>query len=361
MCENESKEQLNFCFNWIRQNYTVIQTFFSIFIICRIWKFSTTTNNCQLIHQIEGLHSRTIRYLSWSSNGELLAQASFDGTVTVLHFDPSFSTYRLVSRLEGHESEVKCVEWSPNLQWLVSCGRDKTVWIWNYIKDDDDFECYAIKQEHSQDVKCICWHSTNSQVFFSGSYDGTVRVWNHDAEMDEWECIQTINAFFPSSNFPPPTVGHGLGIGGKLPGTIWSISTPPKKETLSNALSDSFVCAGEDGRMQEYQFDQSTQRWTLVFEVKESLSNGPIYCINWHPNESLSVAIGTADGTVVELLREEPVKQNEICKTLSWTVGRTFTAPLHSDVHSLCWLLEGKFLVYCTDSGAICVEPCAKI
>ena len=324
-------------------------------LILRIWRCTFSNkepSSISLLCSIENIHSRTIRHLSWSPNGQLLAQASFDGTVSIIRLTDLSSrslpvSYSLVTKLEGHENEVKASEWSPNGKWLATCGRDKTVWIWSYSDEDEDFECYAIKQEHSQDVKCLRWHPADSSILLSGSYDGTVRVWCHDVESDEWESVQTINAFF-----------GGQPSDGKLPGTVWSIEFILKK--LSNGTSqEAFVCVGDDGRFQEYQLDESTQRWKIAYESCEELCFGSIFSISTCQN---TLALGCSDGSLLILsqnsLEDYPSKEfssessNEP-KRSDWNISRRIYFATNSDINCVDWLFNGKAVVVCTDDSYV--------
>lgn len=110
-------------------------------------------------------HKRTVRYVSWSPSGEILATASFDSTVGIWERIPESMKkgdsgdpeWDCSGTLEGHDSECKCIEFSYNGSLLASCSRDKSVWVWE-VQPDSDFECLGVLMEHTQDVKAIAWH-----------------------------------------------------------------------------------------------------------------------------------------------------------------------------------------------------------
>ena len=76
---------------------------------------------------LEGAHYRTIRCVSWSPCGRLLAATSFDGTTSI--WSNKTPDFECVATLEGHENEVKSVAWSASGAYLATCSRDKSVWI----------------------------------------------------------------------------------------------------------------------------------------------------------------------------------------------------------------------------------------
>ena len=78
---------------------------------------------------LSGEHNRTIRSVSFSPCGNLLASCSFDGTCCI--WDRSKSgEFESTITLEGHENEVKWARWSVCGDYIATCSRDKSVWVW---------------------------------------------------------------------------------------------------------------------------------------------------------------------------------------------------------------------------------------
>lgn len=120
------------------------------------------TFKCKAI--LEQSHTRSIRSVTWSPDGSLLASAGFDGLVCVYKWSREEETFQLIASLEGHENEVKSVSFNSDGSLLASCSRDKSVWIWSLTDrdrlkkmatDDPDFECISVCTGHTQDVKMV--------------------------------------------------------------------------------------------------------------------------------------------------------------------------------------------------------------
>ena len=91
---------------------------------------------------IEKDHTKSIRSVSFSPSGSMLAIGSFDSVISVYHIVDG--VYELLSSLEGHDSEVKCVSWSPCEKHLASASRDKNIWIWEYETTSCEFVCISV-------------------------------------------------------------------------------------------------------------------------------------------------------------------------------------------------------------------------
>jgi WD40 repeat protein len=155
-----------------------------------MFSYEPSLNSLSLMDTITTSHKKTIRSVSFSPDGSLIAAASFDGTVSIHLL--SDGIYDCVNVIEGHESEVKSIEWHPTKMLLATCGRDKSVWVWDY-NEDFEFSCLCVINAHSQDVKQVRW-IPGSDKLASSSYDETIKIWaSEDVDDDmEYYCTQTL-------------------------------------------------------------------------------------------------------------------------------------------------------------------------
>ena len=80
-------------------------------LLLRFWNISSTS--LSLTHIVSQLHKRSIRSIDFSPDGRYLAQASFDGSTSVISLEysaeegkPVVMEHHLITLLEGHENEV---------------------------------------------------------------------------------------------------------------------------------------------------------------------------------------------------------------------------------------------------------------
>lgn len=138
-------------------------------------------------------HSRTLRSLTWSPDGSILALACFDSTTSLWREEESQEgggqrAFTCLNVLSGHENEVKSTAFSPSGEYFASCSRDRSVWIYE-TDPRSEYECVAVLQSHTQDVKMVRWHP-QQDVLFSCSYDDSIKVWGPDG--DDWSCRETL-------------------------------------------------------------------------------------------------------------------------------------------------------------------------
>ena len=159
----------------------------------KIWSIQNNNSNSNTIiciTTLEDAHTRTIRSCEFSPDDELIASASFDGTVIIWENNSKTkcSNFDEIASLEGHENEVKSVAWNAHGNFLATCGRDKRIWIWERL-NEVEFECVCVLEGHTQDVKYVKWHSTKN-ILYSCSYDDSIKVW-HEYN-DDWYCHETL-------------------------------------------------------------------------------------------------------------------------------------------------------------------------
>ena len=82
----------------------------------KIWQQDSATNQWKCICTLDEGHTKTIRHLSWSPQGTLLASASFDGTTCIWRKEVDKDTgsldFQCVQQLQDHQNEVKAIDWS---------------------------------------------------------------------------------------------------------------------------------------------------------------------------------------------------------------------------------------------------------
>ena len=92
---------------------------------------ANTENNAVEQRQLIG-HTHTVCMAAFSSDGELLASASEDGSVKLWNWKVGI----LLATLEGHTAGVLHVSFSPDGKTLATSSRDKTVILWDVAKKE---------------------------------------------------------------------------------------------------------------------------------------------------------------------------------------------------------------------------------
>ena len=256
--------------------------------VIRIWKFGmndvesnvSTSYDISCISTLEDGQSRTIRCCEWSNSGNMIASASFDGTVFLwAALSKDKRKWEKIASLEGHDNEVKSVTWNSSDDRLATCGRDKKIWVWE-ILPGGEFECVAVLEGHTQDVKFLAWHP-NLAIMFSCSYDDTIRVWREEDE-DEWVCSQVLT-------------GHKS--------TVWGLTFDQSGcEMISCSDDKSLILwrAVATGAEQEY----------MSVATLTGSHSGPIYSVHRRENlvltaggdNAISLCSATDDGLLQSLL-----------------------------------------------------------
>ncbi|PWI64386.1 hypothetical protein PCL_10524 [Purpureocillium lilacinum] len=121
-----------------------------------------------LVHTLEG-HDELVTSVAFSTDGKLLASASFDRTVKVW----DAATGDIVRTLEAHSYHVRSVAFSPDGKLLASASDDRTLKVW----DAATGEVQQTLEGHRKSVKSVAF-SPDGKLLASASSDGIVKVWN---------------------------------------------------------------------------------------------------------------------------------------------------------------------------------------
>lgn len=269
---------------------------------------------------------RSVRSVSFSPCGRMLAACGFDGITVVWHVPAEAldQPWPELTCLEGHENEAKCVAWSNAVTTqsndsaeylLATCGRDKAVWIWSLslpLESDQDLDfeadCMAVLQEHQQDVKSLAWHPS-LPMLASCSADQSLRVWKEDSGECEWLCASLYKAVHEN--------------------TIWDV-----KFDYSGRL---LATCSQDGLLKVWHFD-GLQCLSML-----SLATRPLYSLCWCAERTLVIASGQDSLFVVTLDANDP----------SVSIVHEHTNAHLGDVNCVSWNPSLKLLASAGDDKTI--------
>ncbi|KAJ8598305.1 hypothetical protein CTAYLR_007544 [Chrysophaeum taylorii] len=263
----------------------------------RIWQQQQQGGAWVEACQLEEVHDRTVRCVSWSPCGRFLAAVSFDATCTVwrtIDFD-------LVATLEGHENEVKACAWNANATLIATCGRDKTVWLWEV----EDFELLTVLHGHSADVKALAFEP-ETDALASASYDATIKIWEDDG--DDWACRGTLEGhtstvwdcrFLDSNRLASCGADRRVLVWHNNDGA-WTVVSRfddlhARPIYSIDATSAGLVAtAGGDNALAF--LDAETR--LLLFRVPRA-HDGDLNCVRFHPKDPTLLATASDDATVL--------------------------------------------------------------
>ena len=106
--------------------------------------------------------------IAFSPNGQLLAAAESDNTISVWNL----GTGQAQSALKKHDASVNAMAFSPDGRWLASGGDDRTIVLWDVAtgKSKRTFK------GHDQTVTSLAF-SSDGELIASGSGNASVVIW----------------------------------------------------------------------------------------------------------------------------------------------------------------------------------------
>jgi len=140
----------------------------------QLWTFQGMVN--QKPKTVLKGHSKSIKTLSFSSNGDYLASGSADETIKIWH--PTQQTTP-VQTLKAHNDIVNSVDFSPTGEMLASGSNDGTIRLWHI-----NGELHKTLSAHQGGVSSVDFASHRNH-FASGGYDGKIKIWQTDGTLQQ--------------------------------------------------------------------------------------------------------------------------------------------------------------------------------
>ena len=216
--------------------------------------FDGTVNLWQLngtiVRTFEG-HNDRLTSICFSPNGKMIASASTDED----GFDARVILWGVggtqLQTLRGHSCWVTSVCFSPNGKMIASASDDSTVILWRL--DGTQLQTFWA---HSKGVTSICF-SPNGKMIASASYDGAIKLW----QVDDGTLLQTFQGhserftsvcFSPNGQLLASASDNGMVKLWQLDGTllqtfqgdsdrVWSICFSPNGQLLASASDNGMV------------------------------------------------------------------------------------------------------------------------
>lgn len=154
--------------------------------------------------QLRKTQAAAVRAVAWSPDGQQLAIGAAN---QVMFLNPMTGTM-LAQPAQGHTAAVTTLAWSPRqpLQ-LASGGLDKQAIIWNTT----NYAPQTLFNGHTTAIEAVSW-APDGQKVGSSSHGGVVRVWNA-------ENGRQVHGFFMDTQLPTRAIsfasaGGQLAVGG---------------------------------------------------------------------------------------------------------------------------------------------------
>ncbi|HEY9606173.1 MAG TPA: serine/threonine-protein kinase [Allocoleopsis sp.] len=193
---------------------------------------SNPWNNSEKISLTNTLtgHSKMVRAIAISPDGQLIASGSEDNTIKVWNL----RTGKLLRTLTGHSGGIRSVAISPDGKLLASGGDDKTIKLWNL----ETGKLLRTLTGHSDIVESVTI-SPDGKLLASGSNDKTVKLWNLQTGQE----IRTLTGFsyFVVSVAISPD-GQTL-VSGADKIYLWHLPTGSLISTIPNSSGNTVVAS----------------------------------------------------------------------------------------------------------------------
>jgi WD40 repeat protein len=255
-------------------------------------------------NRLEG-HQGSVRSMSFSPDGKILASSSDDGTIKLWNT----KTGKEIRTLLGHERSVRSISFSPNGKTLASIS-DTMIKLWN---TETGKEIQTLPG-HESFVQSISF-SPDGKTLASSS-DKIIKLWNVDTGKE----IRTL-------------LGHQ--------NSALSMSFSSNGKTLATEIRDKGIFGFHGGTIKLWNVDTGKEIRTLLLPDDESSVNG----VSFSPDGK---TLATGHDNIFD-------KNKNTIKLWDLETGKEIRALLghHSSVLSMGFSLDGKILATGSDDDTI--------
>ncbi|MBD2743794.1 DUF4214 domain-containing protein [Coleofasciculus sp. FACHB-1120] len=277
-------------------------------------------------------HEKYVKVAKFSSNSNLIASSSDDGTVKLWQANgKQFGA--LIHSNNALETNVWGMDFNNNGTLIASAGDDKTVKIWRVA------ERLLIKTFRSHTDKVVTVNfSQDGKLIASGSHDKTIKVWKPDGNLIK--TLEDDSKVYSVTFSPNGQLIASAGEGGKIniwnannwqfrvlgehSSPVWSVSFSPNGQIIASgdeegkiklwALDGHLITTFEhkhQGRVETVSFshngqiiasashDETIKLWNLEGKLLSTIHGhqGPVSSANFSPDDQKIVS-GSWDGTV---------------------------------------------------------------
>jgi WD40 repeat protein len=315
---------------------------FSVYGTVNMWSSRTGKK----LRALKG-NAHSINSISWSSDGSVVATASWDKKVRVW----DARTCELIKQFTGHSDSVTCVQFSSDGSRLASASLDRSIRIFD-VKDvmrtagaslqsqggtrDDDAVVFGFSEDAVTD---LCW-SHDANFIASCSSDASVRVWSArtgkqtmcvaggtDYATKNTDEVLSV-AFSADASFVASACADGSA-------RFFDVRSGAQLHVF-NAHSDRVTCIriSPDGfLMASSSKDKLVKLWGVGSRLQLHVLYGhaeEVRCLAWSPDSKL-----LASGSDDRLLHVWDAQSGQCIQVLKGHIG---------GIYAVAWSLKGELL-----------------
>lgn len=274
--------------------------------------------NPKILHTIET--NSTVNSVSFSPDGKIITTASDDNIIRLLKLDGTE-----IQKLKGHKDKIYDISFSSNGQRIATASWDKTAKIWSLVNGKWFFS--RTLTGHTDRVYGVSF-SPDGNTIATASWDKTVKLWNLDGTLrltiKHEDRVNSVS--FSKDN----TIASG---GADNTVKLWKIDhnllpiqahNKAVRSVSFNPKLDMIATASEDGNVKLWHRDGRLFK-TLDLSYKADGNKPYVNGVSFSPDGKM-LAIASADQTT-QLWNIEGKK----IKTLKGHAGEVFSASYSPD------------------------------